>query len=95
MYLNNNKPSLQTTAMDPTRKLVGIYIRNSKNSYGKPVFLGPKEEFRVFPDHVELWRKNGDGQMHAIGNWPRKVISHVEYKDIPNIWITMNPTMKI
>ena len=95
MDLLITKSPQHTTAMDPTRELIGIYIKLSKESHGKPVFLGPKEEFRVFSDHVELWRKNGDGQMHFIANWPKSIISHVEYKDIPNIWITMNPSMKL
>ncbi len=81
--------------MNINQKIRGIFIRSSEPKTGQPVFLGQAQEFREFQDRVELWENDTTGQPSMVMAWPKQMISHIEFKDVPNVWFTLNPTIRI
>ena len=78
---------METMYLKSSSEINGIYVSPANKVIGIPLFRQNGQEFRESCKCVELWQKNGDHQMHLKKRWRKTSISHIEYADIPNIWI--------
>jgi hypothetical protein len=78
---------MKSFGLNRTGEVKGIYLTPVNRIVGIPLFLQRGQEFRESPKWVELWQKNGDGNMHLMRRWRKKSIGYIEYSDIPNTWV--------
>jgi hypothetical protein len=77
---------MKTTAPQNTFDIKGIYVTSTNQIIGIPLFRQDGQEYREYPQCVELWQTNGDGNMHLKKRW-KKSIAYIEYADVPNTWV--------